>query len=87
MKALSRMMSTTMDKGLLSGFLVGSRNNDELHIRFFGDIFTDDVFGSSLGALYKTTSLWNDIVEKMERRLGGWKRLYLSKGCSVNIWL
>ena len=34
----------------------------------------------TLGAPYKSTFIWNDIVEKMERRLAGWKRLYLSKG-------
>jgi len=24
-------------------------------------------------------SIWNGVVEKMERRLAGWKRMYLSK--------
>jgi hypothetical protein len=33
-----------------------------------------------LGASYKATSIWNRIVEKMERRLADWKKLYLSKG-------
>ena len=28
-------------------------------------------------------SIWNPILEKMERRLEGWKRLYLSKGGRV----
>jgi hypothetical protein len=36
--------------------------------------------GLPLGASYKNTSIWNGIVEKMEDRLAGWKRLYLSKG-------
>jgi hypothetical protein len=36
--------------------------------------------GLPLGASYKNTSIWNGIVEKMERRLAGWKILYLSKG-------
>ena len=34
----------------------------------------------SLGALFKATSVWNPILEKMKRRFSGWKRLYLSKG-------
>jgi hypothetical protein len=38
------------------------------------------LFRSSLGASYKNTSIWNDIVEKREHRLAGWKRLNLSKG-------
>jgi hypothetical protein len=33
----------------------------------------------SLGPSYKSTPIWSDIVEKMERHLAGWKRLYLSK--------
>jgi hypothetical protein len=36
--------------------------------------------GLPLGAHFKLQSIWNPIVEKMERRLAGWKRLYLSKG-------
>jgi hypothetical protein len=32
------------------------------------------------GASYKATSFWNDDIEKMERRLAGWKKLYLFKG-------
>ena len=33
-----------------------------------------------LGTPYKTTSVWNPILERMEKKLSGWKRLYLSKG-------
>jgi hypothetical protein len=36
--------------------------------------------GLPLGASYKATSIWNDVIEKMECRLAGWKKLYLSKG-------
>ncbi len=36
--------------------------------------------GLPLGASFKSKNIWNPIVEKMERRLAGWKRLYLSKG-------
>ena len=36
--------------------------------------------GMPLGTLYKTTSIWNPILERMEKRLLGWKQLYLSKG-------
>uniref|UniRef100_A0A2N9HIT7 Reverse transcriptase domain-containing protein n=1 Tax=Fagus sylvatica TaxID=28930 RepID=A0A2N9HIT7_FAGSY len=39
--------------------------------------------GLPLGAKFKETTIWNPIVEKMERRLAGWKRLYLSKGVGV----
>jgi hypothetical protein len=36
--------------------------------------------GLPLGAHFKVQSIWNPIVEKLERRLAGWKWLYLSKG-------
>lgn len=31
------------------------------------------------GLPFKVTVVWNPIVEKIERRLLGWKKLYLSK--------
>lgn len=34
MEALNRMMLATVDRGLLSGFSVGSRNNEELIVSF-----------------------------------------------------
>ena len=40
--------------------------------------------GLPLGAQFKE-SIWNPIIEKMERRLAGWKRLYLSKGGKVTL--
>ena len=36
--------------------------------------------GMPLGSLYKTASIWNPNLERMEKKLSGWKRLYLSKG-------
>ena len=36
--------------------------------------------GMSLGTPDKTTSVWNPILERMEKKLSGWKLLYLSKG-------
>ena len=41
--------------------------------------------GLPLGASFKDKSIWNPILEKMERRLAGWKRLYLSKGGKVTL--
>jgi hypothetical protein len=32
--------------------------------------------GLPLVASYKSTSIWNGVIEKMERRLAGWKRMY-----------
>jgi hypothetical protein len=36
--------------------------------------------GMPLGASYKALAIWNPIIEKIERRLAGWKKIYLSKG-------
>ena len=36
--------------------------------------------GMPLGAPQKALSIWDPILEKVERRLAGWKKLYLSKG-------
>ena len=36
--------------------------------------------GMPLGTSFKTASIWNPILEKMEKKLSRWKRLYLSKG-------
>ena len=36
--------------------------------------------GMPLGAHYKDSSIWNPIIERMEKKLAGWKQLYLSKG-------
>lgn len=38
-----------------------------------------------LGAKFKDTTIWNPIVEKMQERLAGWKRLYLSKEDKLNL--
>jgi hypothetical protein len=141
MEALSRMLSSSVERGLLSGFSVGSRNNEAMivsHLLFADDtlIFCEpnvehfrdlrclflcfeavsglkinlskseivpigdvgDVrglasilgcgvaslpmkyLGLPLGAHYKASAIWSGIIEKMESRLAGWKRLYLSKG-------
>ena len=36
--------------------------------------------GMPLGTLFKTASIWNPILEKIENKLSDWKHLYLSKG-------
>ena len=36
--------------------------------------------GMPLGTLYKTPSIWNPILKRMDKKLSGWKWLYLSKG-------
>ena len=41
--------------------------------------------GLPLGEKFKDKSIWNPILEKMEKKLAGWKKLYLSKGGRVTL--
>ena len=41
--------------------------------------------GLPLGAKFREKTIWNPILEKIERRLAGWKQLYLSKGGRVTL--
>ena len=41
--------------------------------------------GLPLGAKFKDKTIWNLILEKVERRLAGWRRLYLSRGGRVTL--
>jgi hypothetical protein len=41
--------------------------------------------GLPLGAPFKAKSVWNSIIEKMERKLAGWKRLHLNRGGRVTL--
>ena len=36
--------------------------------------------GMPLRASHKSPTVWNPILEKIEHKLAGWKKLYLSKG-------
>ena len=36
--------------------------------------------GMPLGTSHKSLTVWNPILEKIERKLAGWKKMYLSKG-------
>jgi len=56
MKALSRMMSFTVDKRLLSGFLVGSRNNEEIIMSHL--LFVDDTLIFCEADCEKLRHLW-----------------------------
>ena len=140
------MLSTSIDRGFLSGFSMGSRLSEEViisHLLFADDTLVfceanpdrlrflrmvllcfeavsglkinlaksvlvpvgdvDNVdeladimecgvsslplkyLGLPLGACFKAKSIWDGVLEKMEQRLAGWKRLYLSKGGRVTL--
>ncbi|KAG6692683.1 hypothetical protein I3842_10G126000 [Carya illinoinensis] len=41
--------------------------------------------GLPLGASHKLVTIWDGVIEKIERRLTGWKMLYLSKGGRITL--
>ncbi|KAG6654734.1 hypothetical protein CIPAW_05G166500 [Carya illinoinensis] len=41
--------------------------------------------GLLLGASFKAKNIWDGVVEKIEKSLAGWKRLYLSKGGRITL--
>jgi hypothetical protein len=41
--------------------------------------------GLPLGASFKSISIWNGVIEKVEQWLASWKKLYLSKGGRVTL--
>lgn len=88
MVVLSRIISSTVNEGLLLGFWVGSRNVVAFNISSFvcGRYFNlTSILGTKLsslpmkylslllGSLFKTEG----IIDKIERCLAGWKMMYL----------
>uniref|UniRef100_A0A2N9GDX6 Reverse transcriptase domain-containing protein n=1 Tax=Fagus sylvatica TaxID=28930 RepID=A0A2N9GDX6_FAGSY len=41
--------------------------------------------GLPLGANFKSKSIWDPILEKIERKLSGWQHMYLSKGGRITL--
>ena len=67
---------------------VGVVHNIELLLSVLGckqGILPMKYLGLPLGAKFKDKTIWNPILEKMEMRLAGWKRLYLSKRGRVTL--
>lgn len=50
-----------------------------------GISFTFQMAWSHLGASYKAKTIWKWVIEKIERILARWKRIYLSKGGRVTL--
>jgi hypothetical protein len=146
MEALSKMLTVSVNRGLFSGFSVGSRNSVAVNISHL--LFADDTLvfcganpdhlrylrvcflafegvsglkvnlskselvpvgnvvdvegladilgcrvsslplkylGLPLGASFKAKPIWNGVIEKIDRRLASWKRMYLSKGGRITL--
>ena len=67
---------------------VGAVHNIELLVAVLGckqGSLPMKYLGLPLGEKFKDKTIWNPILEKMERKLAGWKKLYLSKGGRVTL--
>ena len=65
---------------------VGAVHNIELLVAVLGckqGSLPMKYLGLPLGAKFKDKTIWNPILEKVKRKLAGWKKLYLSKGGRV----
>ena len=61
---------------------IGEVNNVHALVEIFGcrvGALPMTYLGMSLRAPHKSPAIWNPILEKIERKLVGWKKLYLSK--------
>ncbi len=68
--------------------LVGEVSNINILVDILGchlGSFPMKYLGMPLRASYKEKNIWNPILEKVEKRLVGWKHLYLSKGRRVTL--
>ena len=68
--------------------LVGVVHNFDLLLNVLGykqGILPMKYLGLPLEAKFMDKTIWNPILEKIEQRLAGWKRLYLSEGGRVTL--
>ena len=80
------MLGLKVNLGKSELVVVGAVHNFELLVAVLGckqGSLPMKYLGLPLGAKFKDKTIWNPILEKMERKLAGWKKLYLSKGGRV----
>nr|XP_023889789.1 uncharacterized protein LOC112001857 [Quercus suber] len=93
MEALSHMLDAAVMLGQFSGFLLelvptGNVPNMEELVEILGcrqSSLPLKYLGPLLGASHKEETIWNPVLERMERRLAGWKRLFLFKGGKITL--
>lgn len=91
------MISSLVDGVLLFGFMVGSSNGgafNSSHILFVDNTLIFCKANSdhlcnlrSLFLCFEVVAkfIWDNIIEKVECRLTGWKMMYLSKGWRISL--
>ena len=82
------MLGLKVNLGKSELVVVGAVRNFELLVAVLGckqGSLRMKYLGLPLGAKFKEKTIWNPILEKMERKLAGWKKLYLSEGGRVTL--
>ena len=82
------MSSLKINLGKSKMVVVGAVHNIELLVAVLGykqGSLTVKYLGLPLGEKFKDVTIWNPILEKMERKLASLKKLYISKGGRVTL--
>ena len=82
------MSSLKINLGKSKMVVVGVVHNIELLVAVLGykqGSLTVKYLGLPLGEKFKDVTIWNPILEKMERKLASLKKLYISKGGRVTL--
>ena len=82
------MSSLKINLGKSKIVVVGAVHNIELLVAVLGykqGSLTVKYLGLLLGEKFKDVTIWNPILEKMERKLASLKKLYISKGGRITL--
>ena len=82
------MSSLKINLGKSKIVVVGAVHNIELLVAVLGykqGSLTVKYLGLPLGEKFKDVTIWNPILEKMERKLASLKKLYISKGGRITL--
>ncbi|RVW77727.1 Transposon TX1 uncharacterized 149 kDa protein [Vitis vinifera] len=75
---LSRLMIRAEETGITEGFFVGRDRTRSVRVAFV-------LFRPSFGREPKDNRFWDPVVERISRRLDGWKKAYLSLGGRITL--
>ncbi|XP_055836405.1 uncharacterized protein LOC129905041 [Solanum dulcamara] len=90
MEGLSQLLPKAKELQWVQGFQVGSNPATTVNVANLEELagilscktgsLPTTYLGLPLGASFKSSGIWNGVIEKMEKRLATWKMQYLSMG-------
>ncbi|RVW94050.1 putative ribonuclease H protein [Vitis vinifera] len=81
---LSRLLFRAEETGLTEGFSVGRIGQEQVSGLKI-NLEKSTISGLPLGGNPKTIGFWDPVVERISRRLDGWKKAYLSLGGRITL--